>query len=100
MAKAGADVIKIEPPHGEPLRRRAPPGKSTTFPIAMLNSNKRAITLNLKDERGRELLFRMVEKADVLLENFAAGVMDRLGVCGGLLHAMNSQLVELSCADS
>ena len=46
MAKAGADVIKIEPPLGEPLRRRAPPGKSTTFPIAMLNSNKRAITLN------------------------------------------------------
>jgi CoA-transferase family III len=42
MAKAGADVIKIEPPQGEPLRRRAPPGKSTTFPIAMLNSNKRA----------------------------------------------------------
>ena len=51
MAKAGADVIKIEPPQGEPLRRRAPPGKSTTFPIAMLNSNKRAITLNLKHDR-------------------------------------------------
>ena len=64
MAKAGADVIKIEPPQGEPLRRRAPPGKSTTFPIAMLNSNKRAITLNLKHERGRALLFRMVERAD------------------------------------
>ena len=47
MAKAGADVIKIEPPQGEPLRRRAPPGRSTTFPIAMLNGNKRAITLNL-----------------------------------------------------
>src|ERR1043166_9214377 len=78
MAKAGADVIKIEPPQGEPLRRRAPPGKSTTFPIAMLNGNKRAITLNLKDERGRALLFRMVEKGDVLLENFAPGVMDRL----------------------
>jgi formyl-CoA transferase len=55
MAKAGADVIKIEPPQGEPLRRRAPAGKSTTFPIAMLNSNKRAITLNLKHEGGREL---------------------------------------------
>src|ERR671939_1336805 len=80
MAKAGADVIKIEPPQGEPLRRRAPPGKSTTFPIAMLNSNKRAITLNLKHARGRELLFRMAEKADILLENFAPGVMDRLGV--------------------
>jgi crotonobetainyl-CoA:carnitine CoA-transferase CaiB-like acyl-CoA transferase len=73
MAKAGADVIKIEPLQGEPLRRRALPGKSTTFPIAMLNSNKRAITLNLKHERGRALLFRMIERADVLLENFAPG---------------------------
>ena len=65
MAKAGADVIKIEPPHGEPLRRRAAPGKSTTLPIAMLNQNKRAITLNLKAPRGRELLFEMVRRADV-----------------------------------
>jgi len=73
MAQAGADVIKIEPPQGEPLRRRAPPGKSTTFPIAMLNSNKRAVTLNLKHERGHALLFRMAEKGDVLLENFAPG---------------------------
>src|SRR5271154_4992717 len=44
MATAGADVIKIEPPNGEPLRRRAPPGKSTTFPIAMRNSHKRSVT--------------------------------------------------------
>src|SRR5690349_17140086 len=96
MAKAGADVIKIEPPQGEPLRRRAPPGKSTTFPIAMLNGNKRAITLNLKAERGRGLLFRMVEKADVLLENFAPGVMDRLGVGWAVLHAINPRLVYAS----
>ena len=96
MAKAGADVIKIEPPQGEPLRRRAPPGKSTTFPIAMLNGNKRAITLNLKHERGRELLFRMVEKGDVLLENFAPGVMDRLGVGWSVLHEINPRLVYAS----
>src|ERR1700761_940816 len=89
MAKAGADVIKIEPPNGEPLRRRAPPGKSTTFPIAMLNGNKRAITLNLKSERGKELLFQMTAKADVLLENFAPGVMDRLGGGYKVLHAIN-----------
>jgi CoA:oxalate CoA-transferase len=93
MAQAGADVIKIEPPLGEPLRRRAPPGRSTTFPLAMLNSNKRAITLNLKDERGRALLFRMVEKGDVLLENFAPGVMDRLGVGWSVLHEINPRLV-------
>src|SRR5258708_30745665 len=96
MAKAGAAVIKLEPPQGEPLRRRAPPGKSTTFPIAMLNGNKRAITLNLKDERGRALLFRMAEKGDVLLENFAPGVMDRLGVGWNVLHAINPRLVYAS----
>ena len=96
MAKGGADVIKIEPPQGEPLRRRAPPGKSTTFPIAMLNGNKRAITLNLKHERGRDLLFRMVEKADVLLENFAPGVMDRLGVGYEVLSRINPRLVYAS----
>src|SRR5579872_3861869 len=96
MAKAGADVIKIEPPQGEPLRRRAPPGKSTTFPIAMLNGNKRAVTLNLKHERGRDLLFRMAAKADVLLENFAPGVMDRLGVGWEVLHEINPRLVYAS----
>ena len=96
MATAGADVIKIEPPQGEPLRRRAPKGLSTTFPIAMLNSNKRAITLNLKDERGKQLLFRMAEKADILLENFAPGVMDRLGVGFKVLHEINPRLVYAS----
>ena len=96
MAKGGADVIKIEPPNGEPLRRRAPPGKSTTFPIAMLNGNKRAITLNLKHEQGRDLLFRMVEKADILLENFAPGVMDRLGVGYEVLSGINPHLVYAS----
>src|SRR5215469_3089692 len=96
MATAGADVIKIEPPQGEPLGRRAPLGKSTTFPIAMLNSNKRAITLNLKHERGRALLFRMVERGDVLLENFAPGVMDRLGVGWEVLHRINPRLVYAS----
>ena len=60
MAKAGAFVIKIEPPRGEPGRRRADPGKSATLPFAMLNQNKHAVTLNLKEPRGRELLFRMV----------------------------------------
>jgi len=96
MAQAGADVIKIEPPQGEPLRRRAPPGKSTTFPIAMLNSNKRAITLNLKHERGRALLFRMAKKGDVLLENFAPGVMDRLGVGWSVLREINPRLIYAS----
>ena len=93
MAKAGANVIKIEPPGGEPLRRRAPPGKATTIPFAMLNANKRAVTLNLKTPRARELLFEMVRRADVLLENFAPGAMDKLGCGWSVLHPINPRLI-------
>jgi CoA:oxalate CoA-transferase len=93
MAKAGANVIKIEPLHGEPARRRAAPGHSATLPVAMLNSNKRAITLNLKSERGRALLHQMVARADVLLENFSPGTMDDLGVGYAVLQAVNPRLV-------
>jgi CoA:oxalate CoA-transferase len=93
MAKAGAFVIKVEPPHGEPGRRRAEPGKSATLPFAMLNQNKHAVTLNLKEARGRELLFWMVRRADVLLENFSPGTMDDLGVGWSRLREVNPRLV-------
>jgi CoA:oxalate CoA-transferase len=93
MAKAGANVIKIEPPHGEPLRQRAPPGRKSTLPFAMLNANKRGITLNLKAPRGRELLFEMVRRADVVLENFGPGAMDTLGVGWSVLHEINPRLI-------
>src|SRR5690348_7675307 len=93
LAKGGADVIKIEPPSGEPLRRRARPGTSATLPFAMLNQNKRAVTLNLKHPQGRDLLFAMVRRADVLLENFSPGTMDGLGVGWDVLHEINPRLV-------
>ncbi len=96
MAKAGANVIKIEPPRGEPLRHRTPPGAKTTMSFAMLNANKRAITLNLKTERGRALLFDMVKRADVLLENFGPGAMDRLGVGYEVLREINPRLIYAS----
>jgi len=51
-------------------------GQEHDLPIAMLNSNKRAITLNLKHERGRALLFEMARRADLSLENFSPGTMD------------------------
>ncbi len=93
MAKAGAHVIKIEPPGGEPLRKRAPPGAATTLSFAMLNANKRAITLNLKTARGRDLLFRMARRADVVLENFGPGTMDGMGVGWSVLHEINPRLI-------
>lgn len=96
LARAGADVIKVEPPKGEPARLRSAPGKGTSLPMAMLNSNKRGITLNLKSERGRDLLRQMVKRSDVLLENFAPGVMDRLGVGFEVLHELNRRLIYAS----
>ena len=96
MAKAGADIIKVEPPQGEPLRHRIAVGRGASFPFAMLNSNKRAVTLNLKTERGRALLVEMVKRADVLLENFAPGVLDRLGIGWSVLSAVNPRLVYAS----
>ena len=94
MAKAGADVIKIEPPGGEPLRRRVVAlGGDTTLPMAMLNANKRAVTLNLKSETGKDLLKQMVARADVLLENFSPGTLDGLGVGYDVLKEINPRLV-------
>ena len=89
MAKAGADVIKVEPVGtGEPLRVRAAAAKGAGMPFAMLNSNKRAVTLNLKDDRGKDLLKRLVAKADMLLENFTPDVMNKLGVGWEVLGTM------------
>jgi CoA:oxalate CoA-transferase len=94
MAKAGATVIKIEPPRGEPLRRRVmATGGDTTLPMAMLNANKKGVTLNLKSERGKALLKQMAARADVLLENFSPGTMDDLGVGYDALKAVNPRLV-------
>ena len=95
MAMAGARVIKIEPKGGEHLRRRASVG-GAALPFAMLNSNKLSATLNLKTERGRELLRQMVRRADVLLENFAPGTMDRLGLGWDKLQEENPRLVYAS----
>lgn len=96
MAKAGARIIKVEPPKGEPARLRAMVGMSATFPFAMLNSNKQGISLNLKHPKGKALLKQMVARADVLLENFAPGVLDRLGLGWPVLREINPRLVYAS----
>ncbi len=94
MALAGAEVIKVEPLAGERLRVLA--GGSPLMSFAMMNSNKKSVTLDLKQERGRELLIELVKHGDVLLENFAPGVMDRLGVGVDVLSAANPRLIYAS----
>lgn len=92
MALAGANVIKIEPLHGEHLRSRGDLG-GADLPFAMLNSNKKPVTLNLKSEKGRELFRELVARADILVENFAPGVMDRLGLGAKALYEINPRLI-------
>ncbi|HYL34710.1 MAG TPA: CoA transferase [Bryobacteraceae bacterium] len=96
MAQAGANVIKVEPRAGEPLRRRIGAERGSALPFAMLNSNKRAVTLNLKCQRGLELLIEMARRGDVLVENFAPGVMDRLGAGWSVLREINPRLIYAS----
>ena len=92
LAMSGARVIKVEPPGGERMRGRA--GRPlASYAFMMLNGNKESVTLNLKSERGRELLRGLAASADVLLENFSPGTMDRHGVGSDALRAINPGLV-------
>lgn len=88
LAMAGARVIKIEPPTGEPMRVRG-----ASMPGAMLNSAKQAVTIDLKQPAGLELLGRLVEVADVVLMNFAPGVPERMGIGYEPLRERNPRIV-------
>lgn len=95
LALNGANVIKVEPLTGENLRGRGRVAGAGA-PFAMLNSNKKDVTLNLKDPEGVALLGKMVAKADVFVENFRPGVTDKLGIGPASLREINPRLVYAS----
>ncbi len=90
----GADVLKIEPPGGEQSRRNRPevPGLDAMF-FLVFNSNKRSVTIDLKNPDGRALFLKMVERADVVVENFAPGLMEKLGLDYDQLRATNPRII-------
>jgi crotonobetainyl-CoA:carnitine CoA-transferase CaiB-like acyl-CoA transferase len=94
LADMGADVIKVEEPKQGDYIRWWPPliGKNSGFHV-VLNRNKRSLTLNLKLSEGKDLLKRLIRKADVLLESFRPGVMTRLGLGYEILSTINPRLV-------
>ena len=98
LADMGADVIKVEKPDGGDDNRRAGPpfigGQGAGFMAA--NRNKRSLALNLRDESGRQVFERLLERADVVVENFRPGVMERLGIGYERLSKLKPSLIYCS----
>ncbi|HEY7229402.1 MAG TPA: CoA transferase [Pseudolabrys sp.] len=96
LAEAGADVLKIEQPGGENARRFPPfvDGESAAF--AMLNRGKRSLVLDLKTEVGNKQIISLIGRADILVEQFRPGVMDRLGLGYDDLKKINPKLIYCS----
>ena len=98
LADAGADVIKVEEPKkGDDTRGWGPPfveGESTYF--LSVNRGKRSLTLDLKHDEGRRILRRLLDEADVLVENFRPGTLDRLGFSYEAVRARNPRIVYAS----
>ena len=97
LAWLGADVIKIEPPGGEPGRRALSERSDTdAWFFLMLNANKKSVTLDLKAERGRALFERMARRADIVVENFGPGAIERLGFGYDTLRRINPRIIAAS----
>ncbi|NYZ14396.1 CoA transferase [Azospirillum sp. RWY-5-1] len=94
LADLGAEVIKIEEPGRGDYNREFPPlATKESGSFLLLNRNKKSVTLNLKTAEGKAVLHQLAAKADILIESFRPGVMDRLGVGYGALSAINERLI-------
>jgi crotonobetainyl-CoA:carnitine CoA-transferase CaiB-like acyl-CoA transferase len=98
LADLGADVIKVEKlPGGDDTRRMAPPMQGDqSAAYLMMNRNKRGLALDLKTARGQAILRKLLGTADVLIENYRLGTLDRLGFGYEAVHAFNPRLVYCS----
>lgn len=94
LADYGANVIKIEVPNkGDDTRAFGPFKNGESLYYANVNRGKKGITLNLKSEKGKQLFLDLVKKADVVVENFRPGVMDKLGIGYDTLKEVNDQII-------
>ena len=94
LADFGADVIKIEiPVKGDDTRGMGPFVNGSSLYYANVNRNKKSVTLNLKEPKGKEMFLALVKKADVVVENYRPGVMDRMGLGYEVLQEANERII-------
>jgi CoA:oxalate CoA-transferase len=97
LGSLGADVIKVERPgNGEPARETGPHVQGESVYFGSLNRNKRSLTLDLKQSEGKAVFRRLIRTADVLIENYRPGVLDRLGFSEDELRSLNPNLIRTS----
>jgi len=96
LAEAGAEVIKIERPDGEEMRRFPPMLDGESAPFALLNRGKRVLALDLKNEADRAKLRPLIERADIMIEQFRPGVMARMGLGYDEMRTLNPRLIYCS----
>lgn len=96
LADQGADVVKVEPPAGDPARQMEPFEAGQSFWFRNLNRGKTSVRLDLKTEAGKAALWDLIDGADVLVEGFRPGVMDRLGFGYAAVSARNPRIVYCS----
>lgn len=93
LGDMGAEVIKIEPPKGDPVREQGAMPNGFSWYFAAFNRNKKSIVLDLYSEAGKEVLARLIRDADVMVDNFRPGVLARMGFDEARLKQLNPRLV-------
>lgn len=96
LGDLGADVVKVEPPKGDPVRAQGTMTDGVSGYFAGFNRNKRSVVLDLYSQAGRAVLRRMLADADVLVENFRPGTLDKLGLDAATLKTLNPRLIVAS----
>ena len=96
LADQGADVIKIEPVHGEQLRHLGEPHNGVPASFFSCNRNKKSLAVDLKKEAGKQILWKLIDSADVLLQNFRPGAMARMGFSESEVRQKNKEIIYVS----
>ena len=96
LADQGAEVIKIEPTHGEQLRHMAAPHNGVNPAFYSCNRGKKSLAIDLKSEEGKEILLKLVKEADVFMQNFRPGAIERMGFGEDVLREVNEKLINVS----